>query len=249
MFDDEFDLDHFFSKGFVVRKLKKENSDKLLNCLKSEVFIEADNVFDVYESKNYLASNGQVIEPDFNVDLKKSLSFDWKEVKHPDIWINGVNGPHSSEKPFNNYPEMFTEFWLDVENSMDWFTSIYGNFTHRYMLAHKYKLNHSLGWHHDLSDSTWFNNILYLGDSDFTKNDGGYLSISDCSIDDKGLPKEIISILAEVLPNHGTLITIDNMNPRLLHKVHPMKCDKERFTLSCQFGYIDNIMGKTLNKV
>jgi hypothetical protein len=26
MFDDEFDLDHFFSKGFVVRKLKKENS-------------------------------------------------------------------------------------------------------------------------------------------------------------------------------------------------------------------------------
>lgn len=244
MFESELDLDHFFSKGFVVRKIKKDIADSLLENLKKEIFLDSKQIFDVYESDKYSSSVGEVSEPEFNVKLKNSLKFDWENVVHPDIWIKGVNGPHISKKPFNDYPEIFKNFWQEVEESMSWFTNIYGNFTHRYMLAHRYLENQSLGWHHDLSDSTWFNNILYLGDTNFNKDDGGYLSVCECSIDDQGLPTEIVSVLADVLPNHGTLITLDNMNPRILHKVYPLMVQKDRFTLSCQFGYIDNILSK-----
>lgn len=245
------DLDQFYAQGFVVTQIDDDVADELFSFLKTQNFLPSSKIFDVYDSNKYESIVGSVVEPSFNVTLKDRLKKSWRGLVHPNIWDKGVNGPSAEATPFQSYPDEFQSFWSELASSQyySYFTNIYGEFTQRFMLAHKYEIGQGLGWHHDLTDSTWFNNILFLGDDDFTEEDGGFLGIADCRIDIDGFPMEgTIRNLRNVAPKHGTLVTMNNMHPRLLHRVEPLSRPKNRYTLSCQFGYIENVIGKQFNK-
>lgn len=241
----------FYMNGFTVLSIDKNKADELLRVVGSEDFLPVSDIFDVYANKTVNTKSGVAIEPEFNVKVRASLSPFWNDIKHPDIWGDGVNGDFKKVTPFVEYPESLEQFWKSFsETNFKWFTQTWGPFDHQYLLAHQYHTGQSLGYHHDLSDSTMLNCIGYLGDSDYTEADGGYLEIAECDVDDSGLPlPETIRSLRRVLPNHGTVVVMDNTNPRLLHRVEPLKSPKKRFTLSCQFGYLRNILTKKTNKL
>jgi hypothetical protein len=240
----------FYASGFTILRIEQATADFLLKTIQRESFLPVSSVFDVYASKTVSTRNGQVVEPEFNVKIRESLKDYWKGVAHPQIWKNGVNGDFSSVSPFVEYPEALKSFWSDFsEQNLKWFSKTWGPFDHMGLLAHNYSTGQSLGYHHDLSDSTQINCIGYLGDADFSEGDGGYLEIAECDVDGYGLPIEgTIKTVYKVMPNHGTVVVMDNTNPRLLHRVEPLKSPKLRITLSCQFGYLSNILAKKTNK-
>lgn len=240
-----FDLDEFLERGFTVTSLRETAlADKLLSTLRTEPFVAPEDIFggDIY--------SGSVTEPSFNVKLKKALAWDWEGKKHPLIWEKGMNGKDDPNL-FTSYPEVFQHFWNElVDTELHWFTSTYGRFSRFGMLAHKYEVGQGLGWHHDLSDSTWLNCILYLGvNGDYDVEDGGYLSIGRCRLDSEGIPiipseKVCIRLERVVRPLHGTIVFLDNRRANLLHRVPILKKEHERYTLSCQLGFIENLMAK-----
>jgi len=244
-----FNLNHFYKYGFTVGNLELDKATQLLNRIQKESFIEATGVFDVYASSEYDSKAGKVIEPPFNVSLREKLNPSWIDVVHPDIWDKGVNGMKTTQDPFMSYPEDLTDFWKEhVGAALARFNRIYGTFDYITMLAHRYRKGQGLGWHHDLTDSTWLNCILYLGDDDFTFDDGGYLEIGETPIDKEGLPTSSVLSICKIPPKHGTIVLMDNRNPRLLHRVPALAVDKCRYTLSCQFGYLENIIGRSFSK-
>lgn len=241
----------FYMSGFTTVQIPKDKADKLLKIVAHETFLPVSDIFDVYENKTFVTKSGVAIEPEFNIKVREALSPFWGDIKHPDIWGDGVNGDSKKVNPFVKYPPALSDFWEEFSSDqLGWFNKTWGPFDHRYLLAHRYQTGQSLGFHHDLSDSTVLNCIGYLGDSDFTEEDGGYLEIAECDVDSEGLPKpKTVRTVRKILPNHGTVVVMDNTNPRLLHRVEPLKSSKNRFTLSCQFGYLRNILTKKTNKI
>jgi hypothetical protein len=240
----------FYMNGFSVLTISRATADHLFEVVQDEAFLPVSDIFDVYASKTVNTKSGVAIEPEFNVKVREALSPFWKDIKHPDIWGDGVNGDFKKVNPFVKYPEVLSDFWDEfAKDHFKWFAQTWGPFDHKYLLAHQYSSGQSLGFHHDLSDSTILNCIGYLGDSDYTEEDGGYLEVAECDVDSSGLPMpETVKPLRRILPNHGTIVVMDNTNPRLLHRVEPLKRKKRRFTLSCQFGYLRNILTKKTNK-
>lgn len=240
----------FYLSGFTVIQIKKDQADDLLEIVSEERFLPVSDIFDVYASKTVNTKSGVAIEPEFNVKVRASLSPFWNDIKHPDIWGDGVNGDFKKVNPFVQYPQELSDFWDEFrDRHFQWFTKTWGAFDHKYLLAHQYHSGQSLGFHHDLSDSTILNCIGYLGDSNYTEEDGGYLEIAECDVDSSGLPlPETVKPIRKIMPNHGTIVVMDNTNPRILHRVEPLRANKRRFTLSCQFGYLRNILTKKTNK-
>jgi hypothetical protein len=241
----------FYSHGFSTLKIDKSQADHLLKLIKNEIFLPVSDIFDVYAKKTVDTCSGAVTEPDFNIKVKRALNEDWHGIKHPDIWKKGVNGDNGdSLSVFSDYPEGILDFWKDFsKNHLSWFSKTWGPFDHFGILAHAYHPGQALGFHHDLSDSTELNCIAYLGSNDFTEDDGGFLEIAECDIDFDGMPiLASIKPIKMILPNHGTVVVLDNTNPRILHRVKPLLGKKERFTLSCQFGRLSNILRKKTNK-
>jgi len=252
MLKQAFNLDEFFDRGFTTSQIETDVADELLAALKNEPFVAPESVFggDIYDTKEVDTGYGAVVEPTFNVRLKKALEFDWVGSRHPLIWEKGMNGKDDPSL-FTSYPEVFQLFWNElVDRNLHWFTKTYGRFSRFGMLAHKYEVGQGLGWHHDLSDSTWVNCILYLGEKEFPSNSGGYLTVAGCSLNKEGIPVMEKGVFRSrtISPSHGTIVFLDNRKPNLLHKVPVLEKPLERYTLSCQLGYIENLMAKKFKK-
>lgn len=221
MFD--FDIDKFWLHGYAVTKIEDPILDKLLAQIESERYVD--------EPGSYELDNPASV----------SLAQSWEGIRHPQApaW--------DKKSPFNSSPEIFDEFWqsLAFSDYFKWFTQLYGNFTHKTVMVHKYMKQEGMGWHYDVTDSTLTLNILYLTRDTFTHSDGGYLGIGHCNVTPEGTPiKESVREVDRILPNHGVMVTINNMNPKVLHRVEKLVAAKSRYSLVCQFGYIGNVLHK-----
>lgn len=218
-----FDLERFWRDGYTVTKIDRDIADELLSGIEAQSYVDEP---DAYELDNPAS-----------VSLAKS----WEGIRHP-------QAPDWDKKsPFNTGPDLFKEFWSEVAFSeyFEWFTQLYGNFTQQSVMVHKYMRNEGMGWHYDVPDATMALNILYLTRDTFTEEDGGYLGVGHCSVDSEGVPvADSVIEVERVLPNHGTLVTLNNMNPKILHRVQKLVAPKSRFSLVCQFGYIGNVLHK-----
>lgn len=215
-------LDLFYSQGFTATLIDRDIANGLLWELQKQKYTQED---DLYTLDN---------------ESSVALADSWKGIVHPQC-------PEWDKKsPFNSAPAPFKDFWFDVaKNYFKFFTNIWGDFTQQTVMAHRYVKGDGMGWHYDVRDTTWFLNLLYLTEQEFTKEDGGYLGIGRCKVDHNGVPKTSeVQTLAEFVPVHGLLVTIDNTNPKILHRVEKMVSEKERFVLVGQFGYIENTLHK-----
>jgi hypothetical protein len=143
----------------------------------------------------------------------------------------------------HNAPLHLQQAWRQLgESSMlSWFLNQFGPFSQGSVLVNKYIAGQAMGWHYDVPDATFLQVLVYLGDNDFVPEDGGALQLGKCRVNAAGNPDaDSIIPIENVIPNHGTVVTILNTNPTLLHRVHPLQTPKNRYTLVCRYGYLEN---------
>lgn len=119
-----------------------------------------------------------------------------------------------------------------------------GDWSRTNVMLQRGKRGDSMGWHHDAYDPMHLVVIIYLSDEVWTPEDGGQLLLGEGDITGMGQladPSQV-NVKQAVSPNHGTAVWLINTNPRWVHSVSEILCDKPRYTLIGQFGYRENVM-------
>jgi len=149
-------------------------------------------------------------------------------------------------------PTIICDFWKNLARSplFDLFTINYGDFSHLQISAHRYLKNQTLLWHHDFHEALPINNILYLADHNINPDDGGLLEIGKWKADRNGWGRQHeVTKTVTILPEHGTLVTLFNMNPSIVHSVTPLKKDYGRYSLICRMGYNENVSNSKITSL
>jgi len=222
MFYDNFDVNSFFKNGYYVNNFSTQEADYLLSLIEKEEFAKSE------QKKLFLDS------PEHPDTL----------LEYPEIWTeNGKIVQAFSRKTYN--PDLISFWGRFSNNCLTWFHKNFETFNDMTMLAHNFKINNQIGFHTDYIEASFLGVIVYLGDSDFKKTDGGYLELAKCKVTDEGKPiLDTIQIIQEVLPNHGTVVFISNTNPCFLHRVTPLNSNKKRISHACRFGFLSNRFSK-----
>jgi hypothetical protein len=134
----------------------------------------------------------------------------------------------------NNQPSLFHYYWkyLSSSNYFSFFRNHFGDFSQGLPMSNKFKDGDGMAWHSDYLDGSFMTTMLYLSKDFYSITDGGYLSVGVES-------NNKVFTLNTILPQHGTLVCVNNLNPIFKHKVNPLVCTKERYTVMCHFGYVD----------
>jgi hypothetical protein len=136
-------------------------------------------------------------------------------------------------------PKELIEFY-NIAKSHDFFRPIrefLGDFTQGCPMINHYRRGDGMVWHTDALDATAMTCCLYLTGDEFTHEDGGWL----------GVGREIngkVAVFDRILPNHGVLVIINNLDPSNRHRVEPVKSPKERNTLLFHLGYAEHTLTK-----
>jgi hypothetical protein len=112
-----------------------------------------------------------------------------------------------------------------------------GDFTQGCPMINHYRKGDGMVWHTDALDATAITGCLYLTEDVFNFEDGGWLGVG------KEINKNIV-IFDKILPNHGVLVLINNLDPTNLHRVDPVVSEKERNTLLFHLGYAEHTLSK-----
>jgi len=182
----------------------------------------------------YCVENIDKSDADLLLKEAKKLNYSYEEKSE---------GYLRNQTCLNFYNENIDYFWNKRLNSHTFF-KLFGNFSFKNIIAHRYGRGEAMEPHNDVLDRSFILSILYLTDETFYTEDGGELVISRCDIFNDGKIKGSGKVLKEISPNHGTLVTINNLNPCILHEVSTVKSNKTRIALSCQTGFLEHLYGK-----
>lgn len=136
-------------------------------------------------------------------------------------------------------PTELTDFYNKAK-SHDFFKPIrqaLGEFTQGCPMINRFRNGDGMVWHTDSLDATAITCCLYLTKDEFTYEDGGWLGVGRVIGDS-------VKSYDKILPNHGTLVVINNLDPTNQHRVDPMRVEKERNTLLFHLGYIEHTLTK-----
>ena len=119
-----------------------------------------------------------------------------------------------------------------------------GDWSRTNVMLQRGKRGDSMVWHHDSYDPMHLICLVYLSDEHWEMSDGGLLQLGEGDIDEHGflVDQGSVVVKASVPPNHGTIVWAINTNPRWVHRVTEIVCDKTRYTMVGQFGYRENVM-------
>jgi len=213
---DKFDINKFFKDGYTVTKIDSNIADYFLEVVKNQTYVEGDG---------YYASAG------YGAPLISK-------------WESSYVVPSYNEEA----PKIFKDFWNDLSTSpyFEWFTKNFGDFSQGSPMINKYLKNSGMVWHSDSYDSTFMTNILYLTSENFVESDGGYLGVGKCQLNNDGfLDENTITEIEKILPNHGVMVTVNNIDLTTLHRVEELHNKKERYSLLCHLGYVDQTLTHT----
>jgi len=215
------DLRSFFEKGHSVTKIEKDVADTILVETCKLEFSYPDKILTDMEHPVYHASTGL-----FYCDCTTSGT--------------ATKPPKAARKLENPSVNFFSSFWNNVSDShLMWFNKNFGKFSRLSKQFHNFQVDDYLKFHFDYKDAVPVIAILYIGSDDFDYSDGGYLEIGRCSVD-SDFEIESVQPIQKILPNHGTLIFINNLTPFFAHAVSALQVSKPRYTAVCQFGYSEN---------
>lgn len=98
--------------------------------------------------------------------------------------------------------------------------------------------NYEMEIHTDVGDRSIFDVIAFLGHDFETENDGGVLEVYRMPI---GVDYDTYrDCIGKVIPKHGTVVVLNNLNPTLSHLVTPVKKPSaRRYQLIGNYGMID----------
>lgn len=117
------------------------------------------------------------------------------------------------------------------------FIETMGSFTQGCPMINRFRNGDGMVWHTDSLDATAITCCLYLTPDEFTLEDGGWLGVGRYN-------GESVDVFERILPNHGTLVLINNFDPTNQHRVDPMRSNKERNTLLFHLGYVEHTLTK-----
>lgn len=214
------DINSFFRKGFATAQLPKDQADFLLALARAQEFVPGDGF---YAGDNFDAP----------------LITAWEEYK---------------VIPSENLdaPTIFRQYWHDLATSpfLDWFHRSFGPFSQGCPMINYYKKDSGMVWHSDCNDASYITCCTYLTKDEFSVSDGGYLGIGDCKLNEENqVQNSTVQLKERILPNHGVVVFVNNLDTTHLHRVERMLTDKERITLLCHFGYAENTLTRARLKV
>jgi len=226
------DINRFFKVGYTSTQIDKSIADKLLAVIKTHNFVNPevtqgreDSFYNV-ETQIFHSTaipRSTVLEGDESVSPLMGEGFKTKED-----W------------------QLVADFWNQLLNQhtyFEWFRKNFGNFTQISKQACAYPVNSGFSFHSHTRDTVFLINVLYLGDGDFTADDGGYIEFGKCNFDNEGTPDfESLDYRGKVLPNHGTLATFCNLDPGFMHAVHRLYRQKTRYSLIAQCGFSEHMV-------
>jgi len=106
------------------------------------------------------------------------------------------------------------------------FTDHYGAFKDTQYCVSSYRVGDGLAWHQDRTPRYPLNHILYLGAENWIREFGGYLAVG------RGT-----GVAHEIMPEHGTLVTLLNWNPFIWHLVAKLNVPVPRYSVMAKSGY------------
>jgi hypothetical protein len=136
-----------------------------------------------------------------------------------------IDGPVVSA---HNCQEDLKKYWLKFRELLGSLEKITGNFDSGSVIVNYFPSGHGMNWHSDTVDTSFVQMLIYLSKDEFKKEDGGYLQIGNNII----------------LPNHSTIVIMNNLIPTMLHRVEPLTSEKERLTVVLRYGYMNNTLTK-----
>jgi hypothetical protein len=166
-----------------------------------------------------------------DVGYKAPLIAEWDDVNGPII------AAHNCDKNLRSYWHHAKQFVAPLENLL-------GNFDSGSVLVNKFPSGHGMNWHSDTVDTTFVQMLVYLSRDRFSVEDGGYLQISTCQVNNRGLVENQAEGPSYILPNNGTVVVMNNLLPTMVHRVEPLSCNKERVTVVFRYGYMTNTLTK-----
>jgi len=212
-------INHFFNYGYAVSHIPLDLADCLLEAVRSQQYHVCDGT---YKSSN----------------LEAPLLASWDSALLPSKFLNGIT------------PQIFSDLNTHLRDLsfLNWFETNFGNFSQFSVMVNKFSKNNGMIWHNDHLDSTFLSVLIYLSKDTFSEEDGGFLELgkiydTDLIVDARP-PAHEVQYLRKVIPNHGTVVLINNTKIDSVHKVEKLISDKERYTILCHFGYWENIAHK-----
>jgi hypothetical protein len=218
------DLRSFFQNGYSVSKIDRSVADAALEAIPRQNFHYPDQVLTEKEHPVYYKETGL-----FYCECTTTGT-----ATNPPLAARGINPADI---------KFFNRLWESVAMSADyrWFRECFGPISRFSKQFHNFNKNDYLKFHFDYKDAVPIISILYVGDDDFTEADGGYLEVGRCEVtEDFEIVHESIQKTGLILPNHGTLVTINNLTPYFVHSVAKLISQKTRYSVICQFGYKEN---------
>jgi hypothetical protein len=148
-------------------------------------------------------------------------------------------------RPSNEAPEVYNRFFDAVASdpSFAWFHGVLGPFSHKTIMTTRIRKSGGIGFHHDVKESTAIIVLLYLTDSTFSLEDGGFLEMARVGrLKPTAMPdSEMIPFGSPIVPQEGKLVFLNNFDPTFVHRVSQIVSEKSRFTVSCQLGWLSNV--------
>lgn len=203
----------------------------LRNFFRNGFYIErldrgvCDSLLSVARSTHYIKT-----EDYRDVGYKPPLIAEWDDLSEPII------AAHNCDNRLRVYWDTFRVFLSPLE-------ALYGAFDTGSALINNFPSGHGMNWHSDTVDTTFIQMLVYLSGDTFTKEDGGYLQVSQGKVNSEGvIDRNGLEPVAEIMPNNGTVVVMNNLMPTMVHRVEPLSAQKERITIVFRYGFMTNTL-------
>lgn len=215
MIESQLDICKFFRKGYFETRIV---SDFWINQIKAQMEMED------FENR--------IPNPD-----KPMGRYDEVYQLQKPSWDQG--------RPSNEPPEVYKQFFDEIskDKAFSWFHQTLGPFSHKTIMTTRIKKEGGIGFHQDVKESTAVIALLYLTDSDFSLEDGGYLELARVGkLKPTSMPdSEMVPFDSPILPKDGRFVILNNFDPTFVHRVSQIVSEKSRYTISCQLGWLSNV--------
>lgn len=149
----------------------------------------------------------------------------------------------------NRAPTELVDLWDQIlkQPYFDYWRLVYGEFSQKTVLLHQHNKGVKLQFHNDVHEGLHLTNVLFLTHSDWSVQFGGNLLFGRWRLNKEWWGDEDSVVkTAEVVANHGILVSICNVVPTFCHSVSEMTADLTRYSLISRCGYAENVNGNKL---
>lgn len=208
-------IDQLFEEGYSIGRLSTHYRLRLENLLKSVNWIKGHPIYD------------QIPDWFDGVDLNKYDS------------TNHILNQRLKRKLFNDHvPRDFASFTDEIINFSGIMKGLNDIYRYRTAFLDLWEGAENLPWHWDGGDPATFLMLIYFSnEKEWTSEDGGVLEVGKRSVDNKQFMIDYSDVrkLNAIIPVSGTVLIINNRDPRFVHQVTPVINKRHRIVLTAGF--------------